>query len=88
MVKMVDISSKGISVRRAIAVGEIFLRKETIELIKKGLVEKGDPLTIASIAGTIAAKKTPDIIPLCHPIPITNVNLLYKEKIPVEQLQV
>ncbi len=78
MVKMVDISSKGISVRRAIAVGEIFLRKETIELIKKGLVEKGDPLTIASIAGTIAAKKTPDIIPLCHPIPITNVNLEFE----------
>ena len=73
--EMVDISSKSVIERIAIARGIIKLRKETIEKIRKGEIEKGDVITVAKIAGILAAKKTPEIIPLCHPIPLTNVKI-------------
>ena len=72
---MVDITSKLNVYREAIAKGRIKLRAETIRLIKEGLVEKGDPLYTAKIAGILAAKNTSSLIPLCHPIPITNVKV-------------
>ncbi len=65
-VVMVDVSNKPIVKRTAIAKGHITLAKETIELIKRGQMKKGDPLTCARIAGISAAKKTGDLIPLCH----------------------
>jgi cyclic pyranopterin phosphate synthase len=72
---MVDITGKSEVYREATAKGHIQLREQTIELIKKGKVEKGDPLYTAKIAGILAAKNTSSLIPLCHPIPLTNVDV-------------
>jgi len=72
-VKMVDISSKPEVFREATAEGFIRLKKETVELIKKGMVEKGDVLSVSSTAALLAVKKTPEILPLAHNIPITYV---------------
>ncbi len=72
---MVDITGKPEVFREATVKGEIKLRKETVRLIKEGKVEKGDPLYAAKIAGVLAAKRTSSLIPLCHPIPLTNVEV-------------
>ncbi|MEM0010853.1 MAG: cyclic pyranopterin monophosphate synthase MoaC [Candidatus Bathyarchaeia archaeon] len=72
---MVDITAKPESYREATARGRITLRPETVKLIKEGSVEKGDPIYTAKIAGILAAKNTPALIPLCHPIPLTNVDI-------------
>ncbi len=72
---MIDITRKETIYREATAYGRIKLRRETIRLIREGKVEKGDPLQVASIAGILAAKKTPSLLPMCHPIEITNVNI-------------
>ena len=72
---MVDVTSKPEVFREATAKGQIRLRKETVRLIKEGRIEKGDPIYAARIAGVLAAKKTSSIIPLCHPIPLTNVDV-------------
>ncbi len=72
---MIDITEKDIIYREAIAYGRIKLRKETIKLIKENRIEKGDPFQVASIAGILAAKKTPTLLPMCHPIEITNVSV-------------
>jgi cyclic pyranopterin phosphate synthase len=69
---MVDVSSKPIQLRGAIATGEIILAPSTIELIEKNSIAKGNVLATARIAGIQAAKKTGDLIPLCHPLPITH----------------
>ncbi|MEM1550559.1 MAG: cyclic pyranopterin monophosphate synthase MoaC, partial [Candidatus Bathyarchaeia archaeon] len=75
---MVDITAKPEIYREATARGRIKLRPETVRLIKEGSVEKGDPIYAAKIAGILAAKNTPALIPLCHPIPITNVDINVK----------
>lgn len=72
---MVDVTAKPEVFREATAKGQIRLRKETVRLIKEGRIEKGDPIYAAKIAGVLAAKKTSSIIPLCHPIPLTNVDV-------------
>jgi cyclic pyranopterin phosphate synthase len=72
---MVDVSSKPEIHREATARGRIKLTAGTIELIKQGKTEKGDPLTTAKIAGILAAKKTSEIIPLCHPLPLTSIKI-------------
>ena len=72
---MVDISSKKATVRRAVASAKVLLSAETIEKISEKKGPKGDPLEIARIAGIIAAKKTPELIPLCHQINLSNVNV-------------
>ena len=77
-VKMVDITQKDVVFREAVAEGAIRLRRNTIELIKNRKIEKGDVFTIAKIAGIMAAKNTPQIIPLCHQIPLTNVDLEFE----------
>ncbi len=74
-VKMVEISGKMDVRRRARARGRIRLKEETIMKIKEGKVEKGSVLTTAQIAATLAVKKTPDIIPMCHPLQITGVDI-------------
>ncbi len=71
--KMIDISEKDSILRIATASGKIYLKKETITRIKNKNVKKGDVFTIAKIAAINAVKKVPDLIPLCHPIPINNV---------------
>jgi len=72
---MIDISKKEPIVRIASASGKIILKKDTIERIKTQNIQKGDVITIAKIAGINAVKKVPDLIPLCHPIPITSVSI-------------
>lgn len=72
---MVDVGSKPHQIRIAKAEGEIFLQKETIALIRENAMKKGDVLTIAEIAGIQAAKRTSDLIPLCHPLQITKVDV-------------
>lgn len=71
---MVDITGKDAVPRTAEAVGRIILKKETIGVIKSGKVKKGDPLAVAEIACILAVKKTPELIPMCHNIPIGNVD--------------
>ena len=72
---MIDVTSKPEVYREATAKGRIKLKPETTKLIREGKVEKGDPLSIAKIAGILAAKNTSSLIPLCHPLPLTNVEL-------------
>jgi cyclic pyranopterin phosphate synthase len=72
---MVDISNKPEVFREATAKGIIKLKTETIQLIEKRKISKGDPLFTARIAGITAAKKTSDLIPLCHPLPLTKVEI-------------
>ncbi len=70
---MVDIAGKDEEQREALATGKLRLRKTTIELLREGKTEKGDPLAAAEIAAIMAAKKTSEVIPLCHPLPISEV---------------
>jgi cyclic pyranopterin phosphate synthase len=72
---MVDISDKPEVFREATATGTIRLKPETVRLINKGKIAKGDPLQTAKVAGILAAKKTSTLIPLCHPLPLTNVEV-------------
>jgi cyclic pyranopterin phosphate synthase len=69
---MVDISDKATTERTAVATALVKMKPETLQLILDGLVKKGDVFACARIAGIMAAKRTPDLIPMCHPIPITN----------------
>lgn len=72
---MIDITDKADSVRVAVAAGEIELHPETIKAIKNNEIKKGDVLTSAQIAAVMAVKNTPNIIPLCHPIPLTSAEV-------------
>ncbi len=69
-----DISEKEIVPRKADAVGRIHLKRETIDVIREGKVKKGNPLSAAEIACILAVKKTPDLIPMCHNIPLSSVD--------------
>lgn len=73
--RMVDISQKDISERVAIASGKVFMNPNTMELIQKNSVAKGDVLAVSRVAGIMAAKRCPDLVPLCHPIPISSVKV-------------
>jgi cyclic pyranopterin phosphate synthase len=70
---MIDVSKKIYVFREATATGKIILKTKTVSLIKNRKIAKGDPIYAAKIAAILAAKKTSDIIPLCHPLPLTNV---------------
>jgi cyclic pyranopterin phosphate synthase len=72
---MVDVSGKAETFREATATGMIKLKPQTIDLIQSGKIAKGDPLYTAKIAGVLAAKRTSDLIPLCHPLPLMNVEV-------------
>ena len=72
---MVDVGAKVDTERLAVAGGEVRLKPETVELIRQGLMKKGDVLTVAKIAGIMGAKKTSELIPLCHPIALTQVDV-------------
>jgi cyclic pyranopterin monophosphate synthase len=73
--QMVDVSKKPLSARTAIASGKIRLQKETVDLIKRNEIAKGDVIATARIAGIQAAKQTPRLIPLCHTIPLSEVKI-------------
>ena len=73
--RMVDVGDKPVTERVAIAKGEVIMKRATFDLIRDGALKKGDVLTVAQIAGITAAKRTSDLIPLCHPLPLTKVDV-------------
>lgn len=73
--KMVDVSAKATTSREARAAGSVYMKKQTLRLIKEGGLPKGDVLAVARVAGIMAAKKTPELIPLCHPLNLTSVEV-------------
>ncbi|HZR24728.1 MAG TPA: cyclic pyranopterin monophosphate synthase MoaC [Vicinamibacterales bacterium] len=74
-VKMVDVGDKPVTTREAIARGSIAMSREARRLIRSGKIKKGDPLQTARLAGILAAKQTSALIPLCHPLPLSSVNV-------------
>jgi cyclic pyranopterin phosphate synthase len=76
--RMVDVGEKPETERIAVAKGEIHMRPETLRLIVEKGLPKGDVLAVAQVAGIMAAKRTPDLIPLCHPIPLTQVEVAFE----------
>lgn len=72
---MVDVGGKAETERKAVACASIYMEKDTLQMIQAGSHKKGDVLGVARLAGIMAAKKTPDLIPLCHPLPLTSVTL-------------
>ncbi|MBI5328740.1 MAG: cyclic pyranopterin monophosphate synthase MoaC [Deltaproteobacteria bacterium] len=79
--KMVDVTDKGITTREAVAKARIFMQSATLQAVLTNEVKKGDVLGVARIAGVMAAKKTGDIIPLCHPLNITSVDISFEPQI-------
>ena len=73
--KMVDVGEKAVSRRTAVATGRVLVNENTFALIKTGGMKKGDVLTVAQIAGVMGAKRTPDLIPMCHPILMDGIDL-------------
>ncbi|GAA0399995.1 cyclic pyranopterin monophosphate synthase MoaC [Microbispora corallina] len=73
--RMVDVSEKDVSARTAVATGRVLLSPETVALLRSGEVPKGDALGVARIAGIMGAKRTPDLVPLCHPIALHGVKV-------------
>jgi len=76
--KMVDVGDKSHTVRTAHAKAVITMAPETLEIIKQGISKKGDVLGVAQVAGIMGAKKTPDIIPMCHPINLTGIDIRFE----------
>lgn len=72
---MVDVGAKDVSERRAVAEGRVLMQPETLDLIRDSAVKKGDVLTTAEIAGVMAAKRTHELIPLCHPLMLNSVRV-------------
>ena len=73
--KMVDVGEKPESVRTAVAAGRVLVNAATFSLIKSGGIKKGDVLTVAQVAGVMGAKRTPELIPMCHPVVIDGIDL-------------
>ena len=85
--KMVDVGEKSISRRTATAAARVLVNEQTFSLIRSGGMKKGDVLTVAQIAGVMGAKRTPDLIPMCHPILMDGIDLdlkLNEERLSVE----
>lgn len=74
-VRMVDVSHKGESVREAVARGRVRVSAETLRLLREAALPKGDVLTVAQVAGVMAAKRTSELIPMCHPLPLTGIDV-------------
>ena len=85
--RMVDVGEKPESVRTAVAAGRVLVNRETFELIRSGGMKKGDVLTVAQIAGIMGAERTPELIPMCHPVSVEGIDLslsLCEERLSVE----
>ncbi|WP_271810821.1 cyclic pyranopterin monophosphate synthase MoaC [Clostridium beijerinckii] len=76
--RMVDVSEKIDTVREAVAIGTVSMKRETIERIKEGTISKGDVLSVAQVGGIMGAKNTPQIIPMCHPIMISGCDISFR----------
>ncbi|MDX8392571.1 MAG: cyclic pyranopterin monophosphate synthase MoaC [Mariprofundaceae bacterium] len=77
--RMVDVSAKEVTTRTAIASGEIHMQPETLEHIQQGKLKKGDVLAVADVAAVMGAKKTPDLIPMCHPLMLSGIDVSFCE---------
>lgn len=75
--RMVDVSAKAKTARMARASGKIFMRPDTLELVRAGGIKKGDVLAVAQVAGIMAAKRTWEIIPMCHPLQFTGIDITF-----------
>lgn len=78
---MVDVGEKNVSERTAIASGVVHMRPDTLRLIKEQRIKKGDVLAVAQVAGIMGAKKTSDLIPMCHPLALTHVDVSFSESL-------
>jgi cyclic pyranopterin monophosphate synthase len=72
---MVDVSAKPVTARTAVARGRVFMHRDTLQLLREGRAPKGDVITTAHLAGVLAAKRTSEIIPLAHPLPLDGIDL-------------
>lgn len=79
--RMVDVSAKEATERVATAQAIVHMQPETLEKIQRGKIAKGDVLAVAQVAGVLGAKKTPDLIPMCHPILLSSVDISFKEEV-------
>lgn len=86
--KMVDVSDKAETDREAVAKGFIYMKKETLNRIYEGTVKKGDVLSVAQVAGIMGAKKTSDIIPMCHPIMITGCDISFELNLEQSRIEI
>lgn len=77
---MVDVSAKASTERVATAQATVLMQPQTLEKIQRGKIAKGDVLSVAQVAGVMGAKKTPDLIPMCHPLLLTGVDITFKEE--------
>jgi cyclic pyranopterin phosphate synthase len=75
--RMVDVSDKAVTHRIAVAAGSIYMQPDTLKLIEEGRMKKGDVLSVAQVAGIMAAKQTFSMIPMCHPLMLTGVDILF-----------
>ncbi len=75
---MVDVSDKSHSSRKAVATGNVFMQPETLKLIQEGQIKKGDVLAVAQVAGIMGAKRTHEVIPMCHPLLLTGVDISFR----------
>jgi len=75
--RMVDVSDKPATKRKAVAASTVRMAPETLARIRQGGVEKGDVLAVAQVAGILAAKKTPELVPMCHPLPLTGIDIRF-----------
>jgi cyclic pyranopterin phosphate synthase len=76
--RMVDVSTKEETLRVAVARGQVTMRPETVALLRERRASKGDVLAVAQVAGIMGAKRTPDLIPLCHPLPLSAVDVAFE----------
>jgi cyclic pyranopterin phosphate synthase len=77
LAKMVNVSDKDVTRRMAVARGSVYMKPETLELVEQRRMKKGDVLAVAQVAGIMGVKRTPDIIPMCHPLSITGVDIRF-----------
>jgi cyclic pyranopterin phosphate synthase len=77
--KMVDLTDKTVTERIATAQGMVYMQPETLRLIEEGQIKKGDVLAVAQVAGIMGAKKTSDVIPMCHPLSLTGVDISFEQ---------
>lgn len=76
--RMVDVGSKDETIRVAVATGRVEMQPETVKLVREGRAAKGDVLAVAQVAAIMGAKRTPDLIPMCHPLMLTGVNIEFE----------
>ena len=86
--KMVDVGQKEVTERVAVARGSVIMQPETLQLIIEGNLKKGDVLTIAQLAGIMAAKRTSDLIPLCHPLLLTHIDVICTPNLPETRVDI